>query len=272
MNTITAAAKAGVTVATIRTWCRCGAVAAIKVGGRWDIEPASLAHRIEIGRVKAGMSNPDRYHVTEGTTQYGSAAYTVKRTDGTERDWRVYNATYTTRENAELHCEFVNRTPDEYRIHRDHYRARSITSGYYWEINGGRNEDPRELKHKLEADHQVSGNWPEGTRLVDMLVRWALQHAEGAEERIAKKAEEDAIAAAEAAVREAREAQLAKVRRTKGELATKRQVDYILQLLAARERSGEGGGFFSGPTNRAGIEELSKGEASMYIRSLKGDY
>ena len=33
-----------------------------------------------------------------------------------------------------------------------------------------------------------------------------------------------------------------------------------------------GGGFFSGPTDRAGIEELSKREASMYITSLKGDY
>src|SRR5690348_14784802 len=48
MNTTTAAAaqQAGVTVATIRTWCRTGAVAAIKQAGRWIIDTASLAYRI----------------------------------------------------------------------------------------------------------------------------------------------------------------------------------------------------------------------------------
>jgi hypothetical protein len=65
---------------------------------------------------------------------------------------------------------------------------------------------------------------------------------------------------------------LAQARADKGELATPRQVDYILQLLQAREYSGEGGGFFVGPKDRAGIEELSKAQASAYIRSLKGDY
>ncbi|MCX4885920.1 hypothetical protein [Streptomyces sp. NBC_00847] len=49
MNTTAAATQAGVTTATIRTWCRKGAVAAIKQSGRWVIEAASLAHRITIG-------------------------------------------------------------------------------------------------------------------------------------------------------------------------------------------------------------------------------
>ncbi|MFF9624304.1 hypothetical protein [Streptomyces griseosporeus] len=49
MNTTAAATQAGVTVATIRTWCRRGVVAADKVAGRWIIDPASLARRIEIG-------------------------------------------------------------------------------------------------------------------------------------------------------------------------------------------------------------------------------
>lgn len=49
MNTTKAAAEAKVTVATIRTWCRYGAVAATKVAGRWIIDAASLAHRIAIG-------------------------------------------------------------------------------------------------------------------------------------------------------------------------------------------------------------------------------
>lgn len=49
MNTTTAATEAQVTVATIRTWCRIGAVAAAKQAGRWVIDTASLAHRIAIG-------------------------------------------------------------------------------------------------------------------------------------------------------------------------------------------------------------------------------
>ncbi|CAL9368986.1 hypothetical protein [Streptomyces sp. enrichment culture] len=49
MNTTTAATQAGVTVATIRTWCRNGVVAAVKAAGRWAIDAASLARRIEIG-------------------------------------------------------------------------------------------------------------------------------------------------------------------------------------------------------------------------------
>lgn len=53
---------------------------------------------------------------------------------------------------------------------------------------------------------------------------------------------------------------------------TDRQVDYILNLLARRARSGEGGGFFTGPTDRAGIAKLSRGDASAYIDSLTGNY
>jgi len=50
MDTTTAAAQAGVTVATIRTWCRRNAIAAAKRAGRWIIDAASLTHRIHLGR------------------------------------------------------------------------------------------------------------------------------------------------------------------------------------------------------------------------------
>lgn len=60
MNTTTAAAQANVTTATIRTWCRKGAVAAIKQAGRWIIDTASLAHRITIGAMKAARIAPAR--------------------------------------------------------------------------------------------------------------------------------------------------------------------------------------------------------------------
>jgi hypothetical protein len=52
MNTTAAAAQANVTAATIRGWCRIGAVAAVKQAGRWIIDAASLAARIAIGKMK----------------------------------------------------------------------------------------------------------------------------------------------------------------------------------------------------------------------------
>ncbi len=48
MDTKTAAAKANVTTATIRTWCRLGAITAAKTSGRWDIDETSLTHRIAL--------------------------------------------------------------------------------------------------------------------------------------------------------------------------------------------------------------------------------
>jgi hypothetical protein len=55
-------------------------------------------------------------------------------------------------------------------------------------------------------------------------------------------------------------------------LATEAQVNYIIRLLDQRRRTGEGGGFYSGPTGRPQIAALTRQEASLYIRSLKGDY
>jgi hypothetical protein len=48
MDTTAAAAKAGVTASTIRTWCRRGAVTAVKTGGKWTIDEASLTRRIAL--------------------------------------------------------------------------------------------------------------------------------------------------------------------------------------------------------------------------------
>jgi hypothetical protein len=49
-TTAEAARHAGVTTATIRTWCRIGAVSAVKAGGRWVIDTDSLRHRIALTR------------------------------------------------------------------------------------------------------------------------------------------------------------------------------------------------------------------------------
>lgn len=48
MDTAVAAQIAKVATATIRTWARYGAVAAVKISGRWDIDPDSLAHRVAL--------------------------------------------------------------------------------------------------------------------------------------------------------------------------------------------------------------------------------
>lgn len=50
MNTQTAATKAHVTVATIRTWCRRNVIAAVKTARGWVIDETSLNHRINLGR------------------------------------------------------------------------------------------------------------------------------------------------------------------------------------------------------------------------------
>jgi hypothetical protein len=55
-------------------------------------------------------------------------------------------------------------------------------------------------------------------------------------------------------------------------LATPRQVNYILDLLAQRNRDGDTSGFYNGPTDEAGVARLTRSEASTYINSLKGNY
>lgn len=56
------------------------------------------------------------------------------------------------------------------------------------------------------------------------------------------------------------------------ELATERQVDYIMSLIAHRAAYGEADGFMAGPTTHEAIAKLSKAQASAYITSLKGQY
>lgn len=53
MNTTAAATSAGVTIPTIRTWCRRGVIVATKAAGRWVIDAASLNRRIQIGARRA---------------------------------------------------------------------------------------------------------------------------------------------------------------------------------------------------------------------------
>jgi hypothetical protein len=59
MDTRTAAEAANVTTSTIRTWCRHGVVAAVKIGRRWDIDEASLTHRIALSAKTPSLAVTD---------------------------------------------------------------------------------------------------------------------------------------------------------------------------------------------------------------------
>ena len=75
MNTSAAATEAHVTVATIRTWCRIGAVAAVKQAGRWVIDTASLAARIAIGKMKTCKAPRPVIYSTETMTAIGGSRW-----------------------------------------------------------------------------------------------------------------------------------------------------------------------------------------------------
>lgn len=68
MTTETAARLAGRTAATIRTWCRYGAVKAAKVAGRWVIDAASLARRIALDTKEQPMQPALTKTLSDGRT------------------------------------------------------------------------------------------------------------------------------------------------------------------------------------------------------------
>jgi DNA-binding transcriptional MerR regulator len=73
LTTTTAATQAGVTVATIRTWCRRNAIAATKTAGRWIIDATSLARRITIGTRRNRMTEPAPHTMAARGTDYVTA-------------------------------------------------------------------------------------------------------------------------------------------------------------------------------------------------------
>lgn len=81
MNTTAAATEARVTVATIRTWCRNGVVAATKQAGRWVIDTASLAHRIAIGTLKTARPTRPVAFTIETLTAIGGSRWTKNGMD-----------------------------------------------------------------------------------------------------------------------------------------------------------------------------------------------
>lgn len=109
MNTTTAATKANVTVATIRTWCRIGAVAAAKVAGRWVIDTASLAARIAIGARRAARKAAKVVFSIDTLTAIGGSRWTKAGKD------RVY----------------INNWAAFAGIDVDHYKSGNISGATY---------------------------------------------------------------------------------------------------------------------------------------------
>lgn len=58
-DTATAARIARVSVDTVRTWCRIGAVAAVKTSGRWVVDTESLGRRVTLGRTLRAERHAD---------------------------------------------------------------------------------------------------------------------------------------------------------------------------------------------------------------------
>lgn len=159
---------------------------------------------------------------------------------------------FNSREAAEAMAALIRELPDGYRIGYRVARAGSIHGKSGWEITG-----PANYRSAPTLD-------------LDALTADMRRAIDGQDARIARanaKAAAQATAEAERMVA----VQADQIRREMG-LATERQVEYIVSLLARRARNGDGGGFFSGPTNIEGIRRLTKDEASTYIDSLTENY
>lgn len=170
--------------------------------------------------------------------------------------WGKFNEdlgrSFNSREAAEAMATLIRELPDGYRISYRVAPAGSMWATSGWQITG-------------------PGAWKSTTTLdLDALTADMRRAIDGQDARIARanaKAAEVATAEAERLVA----IQADQIRREMG-LATERQVEYIVTLLARRARNGDGGGFFSGPTTIEGIRRLTKDEASTYIDSLTENY
>lgn len=94
MNTAAAALQAGVTVGTIRTWCRNGVITAVKAFGRWIIDTTSLTRRIAIAAYKtrkATMTEPATPDLTPISRADFESAATALPYGTAVKDVRCYN-------------------------------------------------------------------------------------------------------------------------------------------------------------------------------------
>lgn len=101
---------------------------------------------------------------------------------------------------------------------------------------------------------------------VEAAIEYCERKQHGADEYRAKLAEERAAEEKAAAERAQAEAEA----KARGPLATDRQVDYIISLLA--QHDGQNFTWYTqGPTDAAEIAKMTRKDASTYISALKGE-
>ena len=98
----------------------------------------------------------------------------------------------------------------------------------------------------------------------------AIARAELEEQRIAERAAARKAAKVEKAAATTKAPAETTTAPTAGNLATPRQVEYIMALIDRGAH--EEGGFYSGPTTREKVAMMDRKSASLYIDSLKGNY
>lgn len=148
---------------------------------------------------------------------------------------------------------------------RVHHQARRVMqrSGMGVEFEAGYYVSLAGLYDIVDRDRFRFATQAEAEAAIPAAAEFLAKRAQAAAERraqqAAKQAETDAVFAAATAPAP-----------TAPALATERQVDYIMTLIARGAH--EEGGFLSGPTTRQDVATLTRREASTYIDSLTGRY
>jgi hypothetical protein len=191
-----------------------------------------------------------RWHVVEFTLRrYGTerTRWAVLPID--KSDVPSYEDGFGERETAEALCDLLHRLPEG-------YTARAEM----------RRQDGEMVLHFHVSCPEPDRKWTvfRPVDQADILVRDAEADAAGAEERARAKAEREAEQRAAEQQRRDEEAWVLK----HGPRITAAQQEYVVNLRARLEELG-GGDTVEGPTDRVGIYQLTKVQASAYIDALK---
>lgn len=151
------------------------------------------------------------------------------------------------RATAEKWVEIYQQLPAGYHVNYAHRRSGDMMDHSGWWLSGPQGFRSRKVKNSVDL----------------------VQVAREAVATEPQRAAAAAVSEAEKVIKQAAWDESEK-RRNQG-LATDRQVDYIMQLLTARQ-DGVGGGFMTGPTTREEVRKMTKAQASLYIDSLTEQY
>lgn len=248
MDTTTAARQANVTVATVRNWCRMGAVKATKTSGRWVITPASLTHRINLGIRRTTKETPAV--TTPWPADHPEAALLNEARAAGVTDQALFDTIGRNNVTSGTHT-FSRADERRVRFLTDTARTRTANLDLFAHLASCLGHDG---KAKRAAAAKLSD-----TKL-DKLIRDTRAYAR--RQKIDIRTPEEKAAA--------------RARLTGQHPASPAQVSYLADLLDQRRRSGTEGGFAnvtpyytkSGAVNIAKLRGLTSAAASAMISSL----